>query len=151
MQAMNFKKVEVKGFTKQEAIAEAPFGKNTLSKSFVKNSYKFSDYVVFILPISQYKNNYETYEFDLIFSEDLGSVNYGGRDVKCCFNIYKRPCNKLNKKPNYKLKNVVLYEYRRNEREVPSIDYDYRMCSYGDIGKVCDYDGQYVKEICVKT
>ena len=25
MQAMNFKKVEVKGFTKQEAIAEAPF------------------------------------------------------------------------------------------------------------------------------
>lgn len=130
-------------------IGNPPFGKNTLVKSFIKNSYKFSDYICFILPVSQYNNNYQVYEFDLVYSEVLQEVEYSNKKVKCCFNVYKKP-DKLNKKPNYKLKDVEIYEFRRNEREVPDAIYDFRMCSYGDIGKKVEIDGKYVKELCIK-
>lgn len=84
-------------------MATPPFGiKNTLSVQFYKKSILLGDYIVFILPISQYKNNQQMFDFDLIYSEDLGIRKYSDRDVHCCLNIYKRNPNGLNKKPKTK-------------------------------------------------
>lgn len=131
-------------------IGNPPFGRNTLALQFMRKALKEGDYISYILPVSQYNNNYQLYEFDLVHSEVLPEVKYSGRIVKCCFNIYKRPSGELNKKPNYKLKDVEIFEYRRNEKQVPNIEYDYRMCSYGDIGKQCKRPDEFVKEICIK-
>ena len=119
-------------------IGNPPYGaRNTLSVQFYKKSIQLGDYIAFILPISQLHNNQQMYEFDLIHSEDLGRQTYTDRKIHCCFNIYKRPDNgQLNKKPNYKLKDVKIFEYRRNERDVKNLPYDLRICAYGaSIGK----------------
>lgn len=81
-------------------VGNPPFGKsNYLAVKFYKHCIKFGDYVAFILPISQLNNNMYMYEFDLIYSEDLGELPYSDRLVHCCFNIYKRPIKGLNKNP----------------------------------------------------
>lgn len=56
---------------------------------FIKKSINHSDYVSFIQPISQL-NNDRTSGVDLIYSEDLGTVNYSGKPIHCCLNIYKK-------------------------------------------------------------
>ncbi len=131
-------------------IGNPPFGRgNSLSMAFYKKSIHICDYISFISPISQYNNNVQLYDFDLIYSEDLGQRNYSGRDLHCCFNIYKRPVNGLNKKPNYKLKDVQIIEYRRDGREIKIPDgYDYAMGSFGAgcVGKKIDYVGKYARE-----
>ena len=135
-------------------IGNPPYGnKNTLSVQFFKQSIKFGDYIAFILPISQYKNNYQMYEFDLIYSEDLGLKHYTDRDLHCCFNIYKRPPNGLNKKPNYRLKDVEIKENRRTGQQIDNINnFDVAICSFGSgiIGRVPEYKGQYAKEFYFK-
>lgn len=95
-------------------IGNPPFGeKNILSVKFFNKSVELGDYIAFILPISQYKNNQQMYKFDLIYSEDLGVQKYTDRDVHCCFNIYKIPENKmLNNKIKYHLKDVIIIESR---------------------------------------
>ena len=90
-------------------IGNPPFGeKNTLSVKFYNKSVEISDYIAFILPISQYNNNQQMYKFDLIYSENLGKKNYSDREIHCCFNIYKRNTNGLNTKPNYKLEDFKI-------------------------------------------
>lgn len=135
-------------------IGNPPYGeKNILAVQFFKHATKLGDYVVFILPISQYKNNYQMYEFDLIYSEDLGLQKYTDRELQCCFNIYKKPYNSLNKKPNYKLKDIEIKENRRAGQQVLNIkDYDVGICSFGSgiIGKQPQYKGQYAKEFYFK-
>ena len=135
-------------------IGNPPFGeKNTLPVKFFKKSKIFCDYICFILPISQYQNNYQMYEFDLIYSEDLGIKKYTDRYLKCCFNIYRRPFNGLNKKPNYKLKDVEIKENRRTGQQILNTnDFDVGICSFGSgiIGKQPQYQGQYAKEFYFK-
>lgn len=47
------------------------------------------------------------YEFDLVYSENLGTQIYSDRELHCCFNIYKRSENgKLNTKPKLKLEDI---------------------------------------------
>ena len=71
-------------------IGNPPFGtRNTLSVRFYKKAVMISDYISFILPISQLNNNQQMYEFDLIYSEDLGLKMYSDRNIHCCLNIYK--------------------------------------------------------------
>ena len=54
-------------------IGNPPFGnRNTLAVQFYKKAVQVGDYIGFILPISQLQNNQQMYEFDLVFSEDLG-------------------------------------------------------------------------------
>ncbi len=135
-------------------IGNPPFGsKNTTSVKFFKRSAKICDYIAFILPISQLNNNQQMYEFDLIYSEDLGLRHYSDRDLHCCFNIYKRPKNGLNKKNNYKLKDVIIKENRRTGQQVIDSDYDIGICSFGSgiIGKIPNYVGQYAKEFYFKV
>jgi len=111
------------------------------------------DYISFILPISQLNNNYQMFEFDLIHSEDLGLKNYSNRELRCCFNIYKRPDDGFNSKPNYKLKDVDIKENRRTGKQILNMDdYDIGICSFGSgiIGRVPKRKGQYAKEFYFK-
>ena len=133
-------------------IGNPPFGdKNTLSVKFYKKSIKLGDYISFILPISQLNNNQQMYEFDLLYSEDLGLKEYSGVKLHCCLNIYKRPLsNKLNKKPNYKLKDITIKEYRRGKggNSIIEPNYDYAMGSFGAgcVGKTITNIGTYALE-----
>ena len=134
-------------------IGNPPFGsKNTLSVKFFKKAVNVCDYISFILPISQLNNNQQMYEFDLVHSEDLGLRHYSDRYLHCCFNIYKRPSNGLNKKNNYKLKDVVIKENRRTGQQIDSGNYDIGICSFGSgiIGRIPTYVGQYAKEFYFK-
>ena len=136
-------------------IGNPPFGtKNTLSVKFYKKAVELGDYIAFILPISQLNNNQQMYEFDLIYSEDLGKQIYSNTKLHCCFNIYKRNPNGLNKKPNYKLKDVEIKDYRRgkNGKTIPSdYNYDIAICGWGyNIGNKIEYTGQYAREIYIK-
>lgn len=135
-------------------IGNPPYGnKNTLSVQFFKQAVKLGDYISFILPISQFNNNQQMYQFDLIYSEDLGLKIYTDRQLHCCFNIYKRPTKGLNNKPNYKLKDVEIVENRRTGQQINNInDYDVGICSFGSgiIGRQPQYKGQYAKEFYFK-
>lgn len=92
-------------------IGNPPYGnRNNLSRAFFKKSIEIADYISFILPISQLNNTNSLYQFDLVYSEDLGAQTYTGRNIHCCFNIYKKPEDgKLNKKTNHKLKDLDIY------------------------------------------
>ena len=134
-------------------IGNPPYGtRNTLSVQFYKKSIKIGDYIAFILPISQLNNNQQMYEFDLIYSEDLKKQIYSDKKIHCCFNIYKRNSNGLNKKPNNKLKDIMIKEYRRGGQTIPNdFEYDVRICSWGNpVGKQVDYAEQYSTEFCIK-
>ena len=130
-------------------IGNPPYGsRNTMSVKFFKKSIQIADYIAFILPISQLDNNQQMYEFDLVYSENLGERFYSDRKILCCFNIYKRPINcEVNKKLNYKLQYVEVIEYRRNGTYKKPIKYDFGMCAWGaSLGKEVDFVGQYAQE-----
>ena len=139
-------------------IGNPPFGNSMwLAQKFYKKCCLFGDYIAFILPISQLNNDIKLYEFDLIYSEDLGIHIYTDRQLHCCFNIYKRPNNgELNCKPDYTLKDITIIEHRRkngnyttdqNKEILPN--FDYSMCNWGSgsLGKVPKYLGQYAQEV----
>lgn len=142
-------------------IGNPPYGRvNNLAIQFYKKSIHIGDYIAFILPISQLENNIKMYEFDFIYSEDLGVRNYSGKNVHCCFNIYRRPLNNtLNNKPNYNLNDVEIREGRRGSTKRESkinkeaFDYDIAICAWGNgtCGKVIDYEGQYSTEFYIKV
>jgi hypothetical protein len=91
-------------------IGNPPFGdRNNLARSFYKKATELCDAIAFILPISQLNNSDSLYEFDLIKSVDLGVLQYSGMKIHCCFNIYTRPKNGLNSKPNFKIDWIKIY------------------------------------------
>ena len=100
-------------------IGNPPFGsRNSLIIKFFKKAITLGDYVAFILPISQLNNIKQLYEFDLVYSEDLGIKGYSGVDLHCCFNIYKRPENGLNGKPKAPtIEGLTVVEYRRDKED----------------------------------
>lgn len=138
-------------------IGNPPFGvNNNLSVKFYKKCCQIGDYIAFIQPISQLNNNLQMYEFDLIYSEDLGLIQYSDRVLHCCFNIYKRPENGLNPKPDFTLKDITIIEHRRKKGDYTTAankpinpNYDYAMCNWGNgsLGKVPEYIGQYAQEV----
>ncbi len=137
-------------------IGNPPYGRgNSLSMAFYKKSVKISDYIIFILPISQLNNNIQLYDFNLLYSEDLNEKIYSNIKLHCCLNIYKRPKNgELNHKPNNKLKDIELKEYRRSSsKDIDFKNFDIGICSYGSgiIGKIPIRVGQYVKETYIKV
>ena len=136
-------------------IGNPPFGdRMNLASKFIKKCYELGDYIAFILPISQKDNNYKFYEFDLIYSEDLGKHRYTDRDIHCCFNIYRRPVNgKLNKKKEYNFKEFTLYEQIKNkdpkrDKRYKDANYDFRICSWGaSCGRILEESESYAKEV----
>ena len=131
-------------------IGNPPFGaRNTLAVSFYKKCVELGDYIAFILPISQLNNVQQMYEFDLVYSENLGKLNYTDRKVHCCFNVYKRNSNGLNKKPKNELVDVKITEVRLGNKNVK--DYDLRICAWGaSIGKKVENNNSFAKEFYIK-
>ena len=129
-------------------IGNPPYGERmNLVRKFYKKSIEIADYIAFILPISQLNNINSLYEFDLIYSEDLGVQEYSDRKLHCCFNIYKRPENgELNKKPNNKLNQIKIY--RQDKKDYNCLPYDVRMCYWGDgtAGKILKENEHYSAE-----
>lgn len=130
-------------------IGNPPYGArlNTAQK-FYKKSVEIADYISFILPISQLWNTNSMYEFDLIYSEDLGKILFSNsKKIHCCLNIYKRPNNELNKKKTEKLKDITII--RQDKKGYDKIGYDIRMCYWGNgsAGKILKenehYSGEY--------
>jgi predicted RNA methylase len=139
-------------------IGNPPFGsRGNLMQKFCKHSFTFADHVAFILPVNQLNNTTSIYEFDLIHSEDIGVKDYSGRKVHCCFNMYKRPENGLNSKPNYKTDVIEVREVReviknqnpKRNKELGDFQYDIAICAWGAIGKECSV-GQYAKTFYIK-
>lgn len=133
-------------------IGNPPFGsKLNLAKQFFKKSVQIGDYISFILPISQLNNTNSMYEFDLIYSEDLGELIFSGsRKVHCCLNIYVRPKNGLNKRKVAKLKDVEIV--RSDSKRYENFGFDIRMCGWGDAtaGKILKDGERYSKEYKIK-
>lgn len=133
-------------------IGNPPYGRClSKAKKFFTKSVEIADYVAFILPISQLNNTNFMYEFDLIYSEDLGKRVYTDRELHCCFNIYRRPENEnLNPKPKTKLKDITIY--RQDCRGYKDKDFDIRMCYWGDgsAGKILKDDEHYSGEYKIK-
>ncbi len=135
-------------------IGNPPFGKkSTLARIFYKKSITLGDYIAFILPINQLKNNQHLYEFDLIYSEDLGLYNYSNVELVCCFNIYKRNKRGLNKTPQkLKIKGLELTNYLRgrglDKYDEKTFKFDYGICAWGgSIGKEITLIGKYAYEL----
>ncbi|MGL5189483.1 MAG: hypothetical protein ACRC7S_07500 [Cetobacterium sp.] len=130
-------------------ITNPPFGRClNLTQKFFKKSIEIADYIGFVLPISQLNNNRTFYEFDLVKSIDLGSKMYTDRNLHCCFNIYRRPKNGLNKKVDTKLKCVKII--RQDSKNYEKEWFDIRMCYWGNgsVGKILvndeeKYSGEY--------
>ena len=111
-------------------IGNPPFGdRNNLFRKFYNKSIEIGDYMAFIGSIKLLDNTRQLYKFDLIHSEDLGLKEYNGVKLHCCFNIYKRPVNGLNKKQNKKLKSITLY--REDEKVYNEIEEDFKICRMG--------------------
>jgi hypothetical protein len=109
----DFLKMKIKYKKGRVMIGNPPFGKrNNLARSFYKKSVEIADAIAFILPISQLNNNDSLFDFDLIESVDLGILEYSGLKVHCCFNVYIRPENGVNKKPKVK---TELFEIFRDD------------------------------------
>lgn len=156
----NFTKIIQGDYLKQDIkylwgrliIGNPPYGnKLYLAQKFFKKSILIADYIAFILPISQLNNTHSMYEFDLIYSEDLGIQIYTDRELHCCFNIYKIPINEeLNKKPISKLKDISIY--RQDSKNYNLMQYDIRMCYWGDgtAGKILDDTEHYSAEYKIK-
>ena len=131
------------------AIGNPPYGRSSnLAVQFFKKSIKFADYVSFILPVTFFENEIRMYEFDLVHSEVLKDVKYSGKKVMTCLNIFRRPATGiLNKKKNYKLEDVEIYEYRRGINGLPKI-FDYGINNWGSgIGKEVKIPGVYAHEL----
>lgn len=119
----DFLKLEIPYKRGRLIIGNPPFGdRNNLARSFYKKATELCDAIAFILPISQLDNSDSLYEFDLIKSVDLGILEYSGMKVHCCFNIYTRPKNGLNSKPNFK--NDWLKVYRDDQYGYENINAD---------------------------
>ena len=125
-------------------IGNPPYGRcMNLAQKFFKKSVELGDYIAFVLPISQLNNTQSMFEFDLIYSEDLGEHEYSDRMLHCCFNVYKRPTNGLNKQQRTKLKDIKIV--RQDSKYYNDItDYDVRMCYWGNgsAGKILK-DGEH--------
>lgn len=145
----DFLKLDINYLWGRLTIGNPPYGdKMNLARSFYKKSVKMGDYVAFILPISQLWNTNSLYEFDLIYSEDLGKQEYSDRKLHCCFNIYKRPDNgELNKKQKSELKDITII--RQDSKKYKNIlNYDLRMCYWGNgsAGKILKENEHYSAE-----
>lgn len=134
-------------------IGNPPYGRcMNMAQKFFKKAIEIGDYVAFILPISQLNNTRSMYEFDLVYSEDLGVQHYSDRDLHCCFNIYVRPENGvLHTKPVARLKDITIY--RQDSKGYEERDFDIRMCYWGDgsAGKILKANEHYSAEYKIKV
>ena len=136
-------------------IGNPPYGhRGHLSLQFFKHSIQMAEYISFILPASQYNNNYRTYEYDLIYSELISGKDFkdlyidGKKENKFAFNIYKRPNNGLNKRKKYKFEDFELFEYVESRGRKYQENYDFKILTWGrNCGRMLKRDEFYAKEV----
>lgn len=133
-------------------IGNPPYGSRlSLANKFLKKSIEIGDYIIFILPISQLNNTQMFYQFNLLYSEDLGELLFSGdRKVHCCLNVYVRPQNGLNKKESSKLNDITIV--RQDSKKYKDFGHDIRMCYWGDAtaGKILSENEHYSGEYKIK-
>ena len=134
-------------------IGNPPYGpKMQTVVKFFKKSIELGDYISFILPISQLDNIMSLYEFNLIYSEDLGMQKYSDRNIYCCLNIFKRPEKNLNNKPKFKMNDIkIVRDAKKGYDDIQ--DYDIRMVYWGSgcAGKILNRDDKrYAGEYKIK-
>lgn len=147
----DFLEIDIPYFKGRLTLGNPPYGnKMNLAQKFFKKAIEIGDYVAFILPISQLNNTQSLFEFDLVYSEDLGIVEFSGKKLHCCFNIYKRPEHGLNKKKSGRLKRVSFS--RNDSKGFDDFKYDVRMCAWGDsAGRIIGEDEHYAAEYKIKV
>jgi len=132
-------------------VGNPPFGSRmNLAQKFFKKCINYGDFVAFILPISQLQNTNSLFEFDLIYSKDLGKISYSNRKIHCCFNVFKRPKNGLNKRLSNKIDGIEIV--RQDSKKFANFEHDIRMCYWGDgsAGKILSDDESYSAEYKIK-
>lgn len=129
-------------------IGNPPYGeKLNLAQQFYRKAVDMGDYISFILPIGQFNNTNSLYQFDLIYSEDLGKHTYTDRNLHCCLNVYKRPAKGINKQKKIKLQDITIV--RQDSKKYNEVlNYDIRMCYWGDgtAGKILKENDKYAAE-----
>lgn len=121
---------------KSLVITNPPFGRaNKLSVKFMIHSLKHSDFVSFIQPISQLNQNRTMKNTELLYSEDLGKVEYSGRLVHCCLNIYHK---KIGANESYEIPGIYgrhifrQGKYKHND-DILNFPWDFRVAAWGRI------------------
>lgn len=143
----NYLELDLPYFKGRCVIGNPPFGHRAdiLFRKFYDKAATQADYIAFILPLSQYKNTRYLYKFDLIHSELLNPTLFSGVELKCVFNIYKRPTNNLNTQPKSKLNAITIY--REDSRSFKTCNnFDLRMCYMGSAGKILKEGENYAAE-----
>ena len=92
----------------------------------------------FLITLKDGKVSYKSF-FGPCHKIDLGIVKYSDRKLHCCFNIYQRPKNGLNPRPDFTLKDITIIEHRRKKGEYKTgknleikPNFDYAMCNWGN-------------------
>ena len=134
----DYREIELPYMERSLVIGNPPFGRaNKLSVQFVKASLKHSPYIAFIQPISQLNQNRTMKDTELLYSEDLGIMNYAGKPVHCCFNIYHY-C-KDGHRADYSVPGILecRHIFRsgkcKHDDSILNRDWDFRICAWGNI------------------
>ena len=134
----DYREVKLPYIEKSLVIGNPPFGRaNKLSVQFVKHSMELGDYCSFIQPISQLNQNRTMKDTELLYSEDLGTVKYSGRDVHCCLNIYHK-C-KDGHKQNFDIPGIIECRHifrsgkYQHSDEILNDNWDFRVAAWGSI------------------
>ena len=140
---IDFRTLDLPYIANSLVIGNPPFGRaNKLSVQFVKKAMALGDYCSFIQPISQLNQNRTMKDTELLYSEDLGTIEYSGRAVHCCLNIYHKcidghkqdftvpgiiECRHIFRTGKYKHDDVIL-----NKK------WDFRVAAWGSIRLLAD-------------
>lgn len=134
----DYREVELPYMERSLVIGNPPFGRaNKLSVQFVKCSMKHSPYVSLIQPISQLNQNRTMKDTELLYSEDLGVMNYAGRPVHCCLNIYHQCIN--GHKQDFSIPGIIECRHifrsgkYKHDDSILNVDWDFRVCAWGTI------------------
>lgn len=149
----DFLKLEIPYKKGRVVIGNPPYGPSgSLFKKFLKKSSQIADYIVFILPVSQFENTASFKNGKLIYSENLGPIEYYGDKnvkVKTCLNIYKVGENS-NETDNDILKNEIEIRVvckRKGKFHDAQYDFDYYVANKGSaltihqFPRLCSYYG----------
>ena len=117
-------------------IGNPPFGIGSMKMAakFFRKAITLGDFVAFILPISQLNDNDgQIYQFDLIYSQALPAIEFSGKIMRCCFNLYQRPLNGVLRKRSkfLQLEDCQIYEQRRGTSMKYIEGESYRMSNFG--------------------
>lgn len=134
----DFREVKLPYIQNSLVIGNPPFGRaNKLSVQFVKKAMTLGDYCSFIQPISQLNQNRTMKDTELLYSEDLGSMEYSGKKVHCCLNIYHK--KKDGHKQDYSIPGIDICRHifrsgkYKHDDSLLEYPWDFRVGAWGNI------------------